>query len=303
MLMQAVDTYLAVRRSVGFALHDTEGYLRNFARFATARGDTHIIATTAVNWASLTKSEAQRHNRLQTVIRLARFMSAEDSRHEIPPDSLFCRSRQRPIPYIFSDDEIEQLMSAASRLGPPGSLRPHTYSTLFGLLAVTGMRPSEARNLHLPDVTIDGLIIRETKFHKSRLLPLHVTTRTALDRYIDHRLQFAGADPHLFVTRRGGKLSRTVVSETFHQVLKAAGIPHRPARRRLRLMDLRHTFAVRALEGSPETREAIGRHTLALTTYMGHACVLDTYWYLETTPQLMTDIANACETFMHGGTS
>ena len=126
MLMQAVDTYLAVRRSVGFALHDTEGYLRNFARFATARGDTHIIATTAINWASLTKSEAQRHTRLQTVIRLARFMSAEDSRHEIPPDSLFCRSRQRPIPYIFSDDEIEQLMSAASRLGPPGSLRPHT---------------------------------------------------------------------------------------------------------------------------------------------------------------------------------
>ena len=129
------------------------------------------------------------------------------------------------------------------------------------------------------------------------------TTRTALDRYIDQRRRCAGADPHLFVTRRGGKLSHTVVSETFHQVLKVAGIPHRPARRRLRLMDLRHTFAVRALEKSPETRDAVGRHTLALTTYMGHACVSDTYWYLETTPQLMTDIATACETFMYGGTS
>jgi integrase len=301
--MQAVDTYLAIRRAVGFALTQAEGYLRNFVRFATARGDTHVVATTAIDWASLTKPEAQRHYRLQTVIRFARFMSAEDSRHEIPPNDIFCGRRQRPIPYIFSDDEIEQLMSAASRLGPPGSLRPHTYSTLFGLLAVTGMRPSEARNLHLQDVTIDGLLIRETKFHKSRLLPLHVTTRTALDRYIGHRLQFAGADPHLFVTRRGGKLSRTVVSETFHQVLKAAGIPHRPNRRRLRLMDLRHTFAVRALESSPETREAIGRHTLALSTYMGHACILDTYWYLETTPQLMTDIANACQTFIHGETS
>ncbi len=303
MLMQAVDTYLAMRRAVGFALDHTEGYLRNFARFALARGDTHIVVTTAVDWASLTTSEAQRHNRLQTVIRFARFMAAEDSRHEIPPAGIFWGRRQRPMPYIFSQNEIEQLLGTASRLGPPGSLRPHTYSTLFGLLAVTGMRVSEARNLQLHDVTIDGLLIRETKFHKSRLLPLHMTTRTALDRYIDHRHRCAGADPHLFVTRRGGKLSHTVVSETFHQVLKAAGIPHRPARRRLRLMDLRHTFAVRALEEGPETRDAVGRHTLALTTYMGHACVLDTFWYLETTPQLMTDIAHACETFMHGGTS
>jgi integrase len=301
--MQAVDTYLAMRRAVGFALDHTEGYLRNFARFAMARGDTHIIVTTAVEWASSTTSEAQRHNRLHTVIRFARFMAAEDSRHEIPPEGLFWGRRQRPMPYIFSENEIAQLLSAASRLGPPGSLRPQTYSTLFGLLAVTGMRVSEARNLHLHDVTSDGLLIRETKFHKSRLLPLHVTTRMALDRYIDQRRRGAGADPHLFVTRRGGKLSHTVVAETFHQILKIAGIPHRPARRRLRLLDLRHTFAVQALEKSPETRDAVGRHTLALTTYMGHACVLDTYWYLETTPQLMADIATACETFMQGGTA
>jgi integrase len=292
-----------MRRAVEFALDHTEGYLRNFARFALPRGDTHIVVTTAVEWAAITTSEAQRHNRLQTVIRFARFMAAEDSRHEIPPNGIFWGRRQRPMPYIFSDDEIEQRLGAASRLGPPGSLRPQTYSTLFGLLAVTGMRVSEARHLHLHDVTIDGLLIRETKFHKSLLLPLHVTTRMALDHYIDHRRRGAGADPHLFVTRRGGKLSHTVVSEIFHQALKVAGLPHRPARRRLRLMDLRHTFAVRALEGGPETRDAVGRHMLTLATYMGHACVLDTFWYLDTTPQLMTDIANACETFMHGGTS
>jgi integrase/recombinase XerD len=303
MLMQAVDTYLAMRRAVGFALDHTEGYLRNFARFAMARGDTHIVVPTAVDWASRTTSEAQRHNRRQTVIRFARFMAAEDARHEMPPEGLFWGRRQRPMPYIFSENELEQLLSAARRLGPPGSLRPQTYSTLCGLLAVTGMRVSEARHLHLHDVTLDGLLIRETKFHKSRVLPLHVTTRMALDRYIDQRRRCAGADPHLFVTRRGGKLSHTVVAETVHQVLTVAGIPHRPARRRLRLMDLRHTFAVRALEKSPETRDAVGRHTLALTTYMGHACVSDTYWYLETTPQLMTDIATACETFMQGGTS
>jgi integrase len=182
-------------------------------------------------------------------------------------------------------------------------LRPHTYSTLFGLLAVTGMRISEARSLHLKDLTTDGLIIRQAKFRKSRLLPLHETTRAALARYLDHRQQVAGTDPHLFVTRRHGKLSRTVVTQTFHQVLKAAGIPREPGRRRPRLIDLRHTFAVRALEHAPETRDHIGRHTLALTTYMGHTCVASTFYYLERTPHLMVDIAKICEAFVHGGTS
>ena len=210
MLMQAVDTYLAMRRAVGFALDHTEGYLRNFARFALGRGDTHIVATTAVDWAARTTSEAQRHNRLHTVIRFARFMAAEDSRHEIPPEGLFWGRRQRPMPYIFSDDEIAQLLSAASRLGPPGSLRPQTYSTLFGLLAVTGMRVSEARNLHLHDVTRDGLLIRETKFHKSRLLPLHETTCTCSDSRTSQRLRTNIAPTPL--TFAENKMTSTTVS-------------------------------------------------------------------------------------------
>jgi integrase len=302
MLMQAVDTYLAVRRTAGFALVPIESYLRHFARFATARGDTHVVTSTAVDWAILAPSEAQRHYRLQTVVRFARFMAAEDPQHQIPPEGLFRGRRQRPIPYIFSDDEIQQLLLAARRLGPPGTLRPHTYSTLFGLLAVTGMRISEARSLHLKDLTTDGLIIRQAKFSKSRLLPLHETTWAALARYLDHRQHVAGTDPHLFVTRRHGKLSRTVVTQTFHQVLKVAGIPRESGRRRPRLMDLRHTFAVRALEHAPETRDHIGRHTLALTTYMGHTCVASTFYYLERTPHLMVDIAKTCEAFVHGGT-
>jgi integrase/recombinase XerD len=301
MLMTQVDRYLAIRRAAGFALVPIEGYLRHFARFVTARGETSVVAPTAIAWATLAPSEAQRAYRLQTVIRFARFLHAEDPRHEIPPVGVFRGRRPRPIPYIFSDEDIQQLLQYASCLGPPGSLRPHTYRTLFGLLAVTGMRVAEARNLLLQDVTADGLLIRETKFHKSRLLPLQATTRAALDRYLSHRRRMAGLDAHLFVTRRGGPLSRTVVTQTFHQVLTAAGIPRAPGLRRPRLIDLRHTFAVRALEASPETREAIGRHTLALTTYMGHTCVASTYWYLETTPQLMTDIARSCEAFLYGG--
>jgi integrase/recombinase XerD len=303
MLMTQVDRYLAIRRAAGFALVPIEGYLRHFARFATARGETSVVATTAIAWATLAPSEAQRAYRLQTVIRFARFLHAEDPRHEIPPVGVFRGRRPRPTPYIFSDEDIQQLLRHAARLGPSGSLRPHTYTTLFGLLAVTGMRVAEARNLLLQDVTADGLLIRETKFHKSRLLPLHATTRAALDRYLYRRRRMAGLDAHLFVTRRGGPLSRTVVTQTFHEVLTAAGIPPQPGRRRPRLIDLRHTFAVRVLEACPEPRDAVGRQTLALTTYMGHTCVASTYWYLESTPQLMADIARSCEAFLYGGGS
>jgi integrase len=143
-----------------------------------------VVATTAIDWAKLAQAEPQRHYRLQTVIRFAQFMAAEDSRHQIPPTGIFRSHRQRPIPYIFGETEIEQLLRAARQLGPSGSLRPHTYSTFFGLLAVTGMRVSEARALHLQDVTVDGLLIRQTKFHKSRLLPVHETTREALEHYL-----------------------------------------------------------------------------------------------------------------------
>jgi integrase/recombinase XerD len=303
MLMPQVDRYLAIRRAAGFALVPIEGYLRHFARFATARGETSVVATTAIAWATLAPSEAQRAYRLQTVIRFARFMHAEDPRHEIPPVGVFRGRRPRPTPYIFSDEDIQQLLQYASRLGPPGSLRPHTYRTLFGLLGVTGMRVAEARNLLLQDVTADGLLIRETKFHKSPLLPLHATTRAALERYLAHRRRVAGTTAHLFVSRRHGKLSRTVVTQTFHQVLTAAGIPPQPGCRRPRLIDRRHTCAVRVLEACPEPRDAVGRHTLALTTYMGHTCVANTYWYLERTPQLMTDSARTCEAFMYGGGS
>ena len=301
MLQRAVNTYVAVRRAAGFALKATAYYLRDLTRFAVARGDTHVVAQTAMAWAAQAPSEAQRHNRLMTLRRFARFMHAEDPRHELPPDAVFCGRRQRPTPYIFRQEEIQRIVAQARQLGPSGSLRPETYSTLFGLLAATGMRTSEARALHCRDVTSDGLIIRESKFKKSRIVPLHDTTRDVLEYYLDRRCRQAGYDPHLFVSLRHGKLSRTAVAETFHHVLKALDIPETPGRPRPRLMDLRHTFAVRALETCPEGRDHVGRPILALTTYMGHAKVESTYYYLENTPELMADIAQCCEAFMSGG--
>ncbi len=297
MLMHAVDTYLAIRRAAGFKLDAVEGYLRNFAQFATAQGDTHVVTRTAIAWAAQAASEPQRHNRLNVVVRFARFSHAEDPRHDIPPARVFCGQRHRPTPYIFREQDIQALVTHAARLGPSGSLRPQTYSTLVALLAVTGLRISEALALRFQDVTPDGLVIRETKFRKSRLVPLHETATSALQGYLAQRCALALDDDHLFVSSRRRPLSYFTVVKTFHQLLDAAGIPADPDRPRPRLMDLRHTFASRALETCPDGRDNVGRHMLALTTYMGHARVASTYWYLEQTPQLLGDIAQTCERF------
>jgi integrase/recombinase XerD len=303
MLMQAVNTYLAIRRAADFKLDAVERYLRDFAQFATARGATHVVTHTAIAWAGQATSEPQRHNRLNVVVRFARFSHAEDPRHDIPPTRVFCGQRHRPTPYLFREQDIQALVTQATYLGPPGSLRPYTYSTLLALLAVTGLRLSEALALRFQDVTPDGLVIRATKFRKSRLVPLHQTTTAAVQRYLGKRCALALDDTHLFVSGQRRPLSYHTVRETFHQLVAAAGIPVAPGRRRPRLMDLRHTFASRALATCPDGRDHIGRHMLALTTYMGHARVKSTYWYLEQSPDLMGDIAQTCEAFFAKETS
>ncbi len=299
MLMHAIDTYLALRRVAGFRLRATEQYLRYFVRFASARGETHVRSQTAVEWAGQARTEAERHRRLRTVTHFARFMRTEDPGHELPPEHVFCGNHRRPTPYIFTDDELERVFVHTRCLKPLRSLRPHTYSTLFTLLAVTGLRPSEALALRLHDITPEGLVIRDTKFGKSRFVPIHATTLAALDRYLHCRRHIAGHVDHLFVSLKRRPLSLCTATRTFHQVLKAAGLPDRPGHPRL--YDLRHRFATRALEACPASRELISQHMLALATYLGHTHITYTYWYLEHTPQLMADIAMRCEAFACGG--
>ena len=303
MLSNAVNTYLSVRRAVGFKLETVEGYLRSYANFATARGDIRVVSNTAIEWAGLATLQNQRANRLNVLIRFARFARAEDSCHEIPPANIFCGRRYRRTPYIFTDEEVQRLMLHAARLGPAGTLRPHTYSTLFGLLASTGLRISEALSLRFDDVTPEGLVTRETKFRKSRLVALHETAALALRHYLLRRGKFANCDDHVFVSCRGGKLSYKIAATTFQEVLKAAGVQGKPNSPKPRLHDFRHRFAVKALQACPDGRDRVTRHMLALSTYMGHACLRSTYWYLESTPQLMKDIAGVCESFLQGGIS
>ena len=302
-MMSFVDSYLAVRRAAGYALVDDEFLLRSYARFATDRGESVVLVESVVEWASEAPSLGQSERRLKAVICMARHLRVEDEKHEIPPSNVFGNHRSRRVPYVFSAEDFNRLITAAMQLGPAGSLRPLIYSTLFALLWATGLRISEALGLTFEDVTPDGLLIRKTKFGKSRIAPLHDTAAAGLERYLVQRKKTADGENHLFISQRGRVLTRQAPGKVFRRLLKTIGLDQPQGRHRPRLHDIRNTFAVKALESCPEGRDRVGRHLLALSTYMGHCKVSDTFWYLEATPHLMRDIAGACETYLKGGES
>ncbi len=299
-MIETAKTYLAVRRAVGFALSNTEYLLRSFAKFAADRQQTYIQAATVIDWASQSVSVAQRHTRYETVRRFAHYVRLEDSRHESLPPNHFGYRKIRRLPYIYSRVEIDRLILAATQLPPPDSLRPHTYAALISLLAVTGLRISEALGLLISDITPNGLLIRKTKFQKTRLVPLHDTAVAGLQRYLTGRGRRRSARDPVFLSNNGQPLAYVEVHGVFRKLLKSANLLP-PQGRAPRLHDLRHAFAVRALESSPPGRQRIGQHMLALSTYLGHVNIDATYWYLETTPDLLRDIAAAGEGFLWGG--
>lgn len=299
MLAAAVDVYVGVRRAAGFTFGSEARALASFAAFSDARAESYVRGTVAIEWAGLGRSGPQRARRLGHVIRLARYLRAEDLHHEVPPAVFGTEKRSRPVPFILSPDQIRQLLLAASRSGYR-TLRRDTYRTLFALLASTGLRASEAIHLRLDDITSDGLVIRCSKFRKSRMVPLHETVRAGLERYLQRRLPYAPAEPHVFVSLRRKPLLLHDLEVAFRTAARAIGLPDSP-RARPTPHSLRHTFAVRALQACPDGRDAITRHMLALSTYLGHAKVADTYWYLEAVPELMRDIADRCERFVMGG--
>ena len=299
MLMALVERYISLRQTLGYKLRDLSHRLRAFATFAAGRGDTHVRASTAVDWATEAPSPDARYVRLRNVVHLARFLRAEDPAHEIPSNPFFSPKRRR-LPYIYRPEEIVQLVEAASRLRESYPLRRQVYGTLLALIASTGLRISEALDLRLYDVLSDGVLqIRRTKFGKSRLVPLHPTAVNALDGYLEQRRRLAVTDDHVFLSAGEQRIASSTVEYTFRRVCRLAGIA--PVRTRPpRIHDLRHTFATRALEQCSIRREAVGRHFVALATYMGHTDIAHTYWYLEATPELMTGIAAAAEALMAG---
>ena len=199
-MMAAVQAYLALRRAAGFEMINAGYLLASYAEFSTERNETHVTTETAIAWASKAQSVAQRDERLNTICRFVRFIRPEDPRHELPPANHFGWHKRRRVPYIYSDGEINRLVEAAGQIGPADTLRPHTYSTLLALLAATGLRVSEALHLRIADITLDGLLIRATKFKKTRLVPLHATAAAGLRRYVTRRRQIGACDDHVFIT-------------------------------------------------------------------------------------------------------
>jgi integrase len=185
-------------------------------------------------------------------------------------------------------------------LGPKTSLLPGVYSTLFGLIACTGLRISEALNLRLEDVTSDGLVIRNTKFGKSRLLALHPSTRKVLEQYLERRGGEAGTSPYLFVSVKGRQLHKNTARGVFRRLVESLGIAGPNDEPRPRLHDLRFYFANQVMASSPDDHSGISRHMVALTTYLGHSDVRNSYWYLEASPALLSRIAENCESFVKG---
>lgn len=256
MLTDSVTMYLAIRRAAGFVLKAEGFQLKSFAAFSAARGQQYVSAGLAIEWAGGAPSMAQRARRLGTIIRFARYARAEDARHQVPSPIFGADKLPRRAPYILTMDQIRQLVAAASRSGYR-TLRRATYSTLFALLACTGLRLSEAIRLRFDDITPDGLVIRRTKFRKSRLVPIHDTARAGLERYLQQRRPYAPLDDHVFISLRRKPLLPTDVDTAFGTAAKHAGLPYGRGRAHPTPHSLRHAFAVRALQTCPESRDAI----------------------------------------------
>jgi integrase len=296
-LREAMEQYLLLRRSLGFKLINAESVLQSFVKFAEREAFSHITTDLVLRWMNLStaKEPSTLADRLNIVRRFAIWRSAADELTEVPPKNLLPHRYRRKPPYIYSDDEIERLVQAARKLPSPKGLRGPTYATLLGLLAATGMRISEAVSLDRRDVDLEGsvLCIRESKFRKSRLVPVHVTTRDALSEYAKRRDRIF---PRLqsiafFISERGMRVTHWAARDNFAIVSRQIGIRKKIKGKRIgcgpRLHDMRHRFAARTLVDWYRAGINVEREIPKLSTYLGHAHVNDTYWYLEAIPELL----------------
>ncbi len=302
MMNAQIARYVALHRSFGRKFEVQERLLRLFAAYAHGFGDRHVTVERLYDWCRSGSSQNVARDRFDHLRRFCLYAHAEDRQHQVPPAGVFGRGkRRRPTPHIIEPEQVQAIMQAALDLPPKGKISPHTYHYLFGLLATTGLRLSEALALQREDFTDDGLIIRNGKFGKQRLLPIQPSTRKALEAYLAVRRKLGAHGNDLFVHIRGHAPSTTRAYIMFVRLARELGFRGPPGDPGMRVHDLRHTFAVRSLESCPRDREAIRHHMAALSSYLGHTDVANTYWYLEATPVLLRDIAVAGEQLFLGG--
>lgn len=292
----AIDEYLDLRRALGFRLKKDERLLGQFAGFMEQRRAVHITAKLAAEWAQQTPSTDQNYHagRLRAVRSFARHRIHDDPMTEVPPTDMLPRRRNIFQPHIFTGEEIQHILAASLRKW--GGATPFYCLgryTMYGLISVTGMRVSEVLNLNLGDVDLDAgvITIRNTKFGKSRLVPVHETTRAVLETYRDARAaHLAGREVlPFFISEPGRRITHAALGRAFKRLTRRiglcdAGTPDGP-----RLHDLRHTMAVDVLQRCYSTGADPERRLPALSTYLGHSHLNYTYWYLHQNPGLMTE--------------
>ncbi|MFC1707516.1 tyrosine-type recombinase/integrase [Planctomycetota bacterium] len=296
-LQDRLEEYLAVRRSLGYKLREPACCLRKFVALADHEGSEHITVELALRWATqATKAQpATWAARLGMVRCFATWCNALDPRTEVPPKGLLPHRYRRKRPYIYRDAEIDQVVDAARQLPSAKGLRAPTYATIFGLLAVTGMRVSEATALDRRDVDLaEGILtVRRTKLDRSRFVPVHPTTRDALADYAEcrDRAVMVCFTEAFFISERGTRITGCSTRYNFAKVSRDVGLRepsggHRHGRGP-RLHDMRHRFAVRTLLDWYRAGLDVEREIPKLATYLGHVHVNDTYWYLEAVPELL----------------
>ena len=303
-LYQALSDYLAVRRKLGYKLEGDGKLLHQFLTYLEGLGEKHVSTQSALAWAQLPGATHRSwlSNRLTIVRGFAIYLKSIDPKTEIPPSDLLPWKRCRATPYLYSKEEVLALISAAKTLKFPHLAA--TFQTLIGLLTVTGMRISEAIHLDREDFDSNQklLTVREGKFGKSRILPLHSSTARALRDYLSRRDQprLVANTSALLISSVGKRLSPSSVQETFRKLRRKAGLKPRSASCRPRIHDFRHSFAVNTLLESYRSEEDPGTKLPLLSTYLGHVDPKNTYWYLSAAPELMKLAGNRLERHLGG---
>jgi integrase len=299
-LHERVEQYLAIRRSLGFKLEDHGRLLLQFATYLDQCGAATLTVEAALAWATTPQgvNRFRWRQRLSVVRGFARWLQPFDPATQVPPADLLAYRRTRPVPYLFSETDIDALLAAITTvLRHP--LRVATHHTLFGLLAVTGMREGEAIGLNRGDVDLEAgsLTIRESKFGKSRQLPLHRSTVAVLRDYAAQRDRLCArpATSSFFISVRGCRLTGRRVRVEFTRLVDQAGLGPRGGSRRPRVHDLRHGFAVATLLDWYRDGGDVEARMPLLSAYLGHARPSSTYWYLQAVPELLALAAKRLE--------
>jgi integrase len=305
----ALTEYLATRRALGTQLKWPESSLRRFVDFVAAEGAEVVTTELALRWAVQAKDvqRATHARRLAIVRGFAVWLLATDARTQVPPQRLLAAAHRRPTPHIYSDRALADLMAAAGHLRSASGLRGTTFQTLLGLLAATGLRPGEALALDLGDVDLVGavLAVRESKFGKSRFVPLEESARAALSAYATFRdtVRPRRQTPAFLVTAQGTRLGASAVRGTFATLCQTVGLRprrHRRSGRGPRLQDIRHTFATRRLVEWYRAGLDVDRRMPRLATYLGHVSTVETYWYIQAVPELLRLATDRLERVAHG---